>query len=72
MFLVRRIGIFEAKTKLSALVAEIMSQGEVIQITKHGRAVAELRPPSAQTSSPLRGSASGSNFWMADDFDEPL
>ena len=68
----RRIGIFEAKTKLSAIVAEIMSEGGVFQITKHGRTVAELRPPSGQPVAPHRGTASGPGFWMADDFDDPL
>ena len=68
----RRIGIFEAKTKLSAIVAEIMTEGRIFQITKHGRAVAELRPPSSSPSQPLRGSASGPGFWMAEDFDEPI
>ena len=68
----RRIGIFEAKTRLSAIVAEIMSQGEIFQITKHGRAVAEIRPPSNELTKPQRGSASGPGFWMAEDFDDPL
>ena len=68
----RRIGIFEDKTKLSSIVAEIMTDGEVFQITKHGRTVAELRPPTPQPNLPRRGMASGSGFWMADDFDEPL
>jgi len=69
---VRRIGIFEAKTKLSAIVAEIMAEGEVYQITKHGRTVAELRPPSSAPARPRRGAASGAGFWMAEDFDDPL
>ena len=68
----RRVGIFEAKTKLSAIVAEIMAEGEIFQITKHGRAVAELRPPSALPSAPQRGAAHGPGYWMADDFDDPL
>ena len=38
----KRVGIFEAKTRLSSLVAEIMAEGEVFQITKHG-----LQPPLA-------------------------
>lgn len=49
-----------------------MTDGEVFQITKHGRTVAELRPPTPQPNLPRRGMASGSGFWMADDFDEPL
>ena len=68
----RRVGIFEAKTKLSALVAEIMAEGEVFQITKHGRAVAELRPPTAEPAQPRRGAARGTGYWMSDDFDDPL
>ncbi|HCQ33824.1 MAG TPA: type II toxin-antitoxin system prevent-host-death family antitoxin [Verrucomicrobiales bacterium] len=68
----RRIGIFEAKTKLSSLVAEIMTDGEVFHITKHGRTVAELRPAGPQPNLPKRGMARGSGFWMAEDFDEPL
>ena len=68
----RRIGIFEAKTRLSAIVAEIMAEGEVFQITKHGRPVAEIRPPTSVPAHPQRGAASGPGFWMADDFDEPL
>ena len=68
----RSIGIFEAKTRLSAIVAEIMSEGKIFQITKHGRAVAELRPPASDPAQPQRGAASGPDFWMADDFDDPL
>ncbi|MDE0593814.1 MAG: hypothetical protein ABGZ49_05670 [Akkermansiaceae bacterium] len=49
-----------------------MSEGEIFQITKHGRAVAELRPPTSDPAQPQRGAASGPNFWMADDFDDPL
>lgn len=68
----RRIGIFEAKTRLSAIVAEIMAEGEVFQITKHGRTVAELRPPISTPPRRQRGSARGPGFWMSDDFDDPL
>ena len=68
----KRIGIFEAKTRLSALVAEIMAEDEVFQITKHGTAVAELRRPVASLPAPRRGAERGRGFWVADDFDEPL
>jgi antitoxin (DNA-binding transcriptional repressor) of toxin-antitoxin stability system len=68
----KRVGIFEAKTRLSALVAEIMSEGETFHITKHGNTVAELRPPRAQTATPRRGAARGPGFWISNDFDEPL
>ncbi len=68
----KRIGIFEAKTRLSALVAEILAEGEVFHITKHGNTVAELRPPLSAIPTPQRGSARGRGFWIADDFDDPL
>ena len=68
----KRVGIFEAKTRLSSLVAEIMAEGETFQITKHGRAVAELRPPHAEAARPQRGVARGPGFWIADDFDDLL
>jgi antitoxin (DNA-binding transcriptional repressor) of toxin-antitoxin stability system len=68
----KRIGIFEAKTRLSAVVAEILAEGEVFHITKHGNTVAELRPPLASVPSPRLGSLRGRGIWMADDFDEPL
>ena len=42
----REIGMFEAKTHLSALVDEV-ARGETILITKRGRAVARLTPPEA-------------------------
>jgi prevent-host-death family protein len=38
------IGAFEAKTRLSELL-ERTEQGEVFQITKHGRPVGKLVPP---------------------------
>jgi len=38
-------GAFEAKTHLSALLARVEA-GETITITKHGRPVARLVPPS--------------------------
>ena len=68
----KRIGIFEAKTRLSALVAEILAEGEVFHITKHGNTVAELRPPMAKAPAPRLGSLRGRGFWMADGYDEPL
>lgn len=41
----REVGAFEAKTHLSELLAAVEA-GERIVITRHGRAVAELRPVS--------------------------
>ena len=43
----RRIGAFEAKNKLAALL-ELAERGEEIVITKRGRAVAKLGPANAR------------------------
>ncbi len=42
----RKVGAFEAKTNLSALL-DAVAQGETITITKRGRPVARLVPPEA-------------------------
>jgi prevent-host-death family protein len=39
----RSVGAYEAKTHLSALLAEV-ERGEEVEITKHGRVVARLVP----------------------------
>ena len=39
----RRVGAFEAKTHLSALLEEV-ARGEEVVITRHGKAVARLVP----------------------------
>ena len=44
----RSIPVVEAKAHFSALLAAVEA-GEQIAITRHGRAVARLLPPSAQT-----------------------
>ncbi|MHB8116504.1 MAG: type II toxin-antitoxin system Phd/YefM family antitoxin [Acidithiobacillus ferrivorans] len=41
------IGAYEAKTHLSEIL-ERVRKGECFTITKHGQAVAELRPPVGQ------------------------
>ncbi|BDS08229.1 hypothetical protein NT6N_32690 [Oceaniferula spumae] len=64
----KTIGLYDAKTKLSALIAEIEASGETIQLTRHGKVVAELSPPTP-VSSPVRGCLKSANFSMADDFD---
>ena len=43
---VETIGAFEAKTRLSELLEKVQ-RGQVFQITKRGKAVAELRMPSS-------------------------
>jgi prevent-host-death family protein len=42
---VAEVGAYEAKTHLAALLDRV-ERGERITITRHGRAVAELVPPS--------------------------
>ncbi len=42
----RRVGVLEAKTILSALLDEVETTGEAIVITRHGKAVARLSPES--------------------------
>lgn len=43
----RQVGLFDAKTHLSALVDRV-EQGEEIVITRHGATVARLVPPAQQ------------------------
>lgn len=40
----REVGILEAKTGLSGLVAEVERTGEEIVLTRHGRAAAKIVP----------------------------
>lgn len=42
----REVGILEAKTGLSGLVAEVERTGEEIVLTRHGRAAAKIVPVS--------------------------
>ena len=44
----KEVGLYQAKTQLSALVAEVAATGEGIALTKHGEVVAELHPPANQ------------------------
>lgn len=64
------ISLYEAKTQLSTLLREVEG-GAVITITRHGKAVAELRQPVTKNRA-CRGSLKSPNFYMADDFDAPL
>jgi len=65
-----RVGAFEAKTHLSQLLDAVES-GERIVITRRGKPVAELSPPSKKKCA-RRGCAKGPGFYMAPDFDAPL
>ena len=64
------IGAFEAKTRLSELL-ERVQRGHVYRITKRGRPVAELRPPSTKAHRPTFGEDRG-RVVVGDDFDEPV
>lgn len=65
------VSLYAAKTQLSTLLREVES-GAVITITRHGKAVAELRGIAAERPRPRAGSLKSPNFYMADDFDAPL
>ena len=65
------VSLYEAKTQLSTLLREVES-GAVITITRHGKAVAELRGVAAERPRPRAGSLKSPNFYMAEDFDAPL
>ena len=62
----KEVGLYQAKTQLSALVAEVAATGEGA-LTKHGEVVAELHPPANQA--PKRGCLKSAKFRMASDFD---
>ena len=51
----KTIGLFEAKTRLSALCARVSGTGEEVLITRRGRPVARLVPPRK----PVRRSPAG-------------
>ena len=64
------VSLYEAKTQLSTLLREVEG-GAIITITRHGKAVAELRQPVTKNRA-RRGSLKSPNFYMAEDFDAPL
>jgi len=67
-----RVGTFEAKNKLSALL-ERVSRGEVIEITRRGKPIAELRPISPpKVCVPKFGSEKKLVKFISDDFCEPI
>lgn len=67
-----KIGTFEAKNKLSALLDRVV-QGETIQITRRGKPIAELKPvPEKELVKPRFGSETDLVQFIADDFQEPL
>ena len=65
----KQVGLYEAKSKLSALVSALIESGDPVSLTKHGQVVAELRLPSS--SPPSRGSMATEDFYISPDFDQP-
>ena len=65
----KEVGLYEAKSKLSALVSALIESGDPISLTKHGQVVAELRAPSSTP--PCRGSMASDEFFISPDFDQP-
>jgi antitoxin (DNA-binding transcriptional repressor) of toxin-antitoxin stability system len=68
---IAEIGAFAAKTKLSALLAQV-EKGRSFYITKHGRRIAEMRPVSRKRPRAKFGSGKGTVLHLAPDFDAPL
>ena len=66
----REIGAFEAKTHLSALLAQV-ARGRTFVIMRHGRPVAELRPSPPVAERPSFGCDRGAVI-VHDDFDAPV
>jgi len=66
----KQVGLYEAKSKLSALVSALIESGDPVSLTKHGQVVAELRLPSSST--PSRGGLASQDFFISPDFDLPL
>lgn len=65
----KEVGLYEAKTKLSALVAEVEKSGESIMLTRHGKAVAQISPPVQQVVRKA-GCLYSPDAFISDDFDD--
>ncbi|MCW1883224.1 type II toxin-antitoxin system Phd/YefM family antitoxin [Luteolibacter flavescens] len=65
----KEVGLYDAKTRLSALVAELESGGEPIAFTRHGKIVAELHPHRPAVA-PKRGCLKSADFYISSRFDE--
>lgn len=66
----QKIGAFEAKTRLSELLAQV-GRGRTFVITRRGRPIAELRPV-AGDGPPLAFGCDKGTVVIGDDFDAPL
>jgi len=65
----KEVGLYDAKTKLSALVAELETGGEPIALTRHGKIVAELHPHRPAVA-PKRGCLKSTDFYISPSFDD--
>jgi prevent-host-death family protein len=65
---ITEVGAFEAKTKLSSLLAQV-ERGKSFYITKHGRRVAEVKPVAPKRPRPKFGSGKHTILYLAPDFD---
>ncbi|HET7076551.1 MAG TPA: type II toxin-antitoxin system Phd/YefM family antitoxin [Chloroflexia bacterium] len=45
----KSIGVRELKANLSEILREVDENGQVVEVTRHGRVVARLLPPQAET-----------------------
>ncbi len=68
---ITEIGAFEAKTKLSSILAQV-EKGKSFYITKHGRRVAEVKPVEKKRPCAKFGSGKHLITYIAPDFDAPL
>ena len=68
---IAEIGAFEAKTKLSSILAQV-EKGKSFYITKHGRRVAEVKPIEKKRPRAKFGSGKHLITYIAPDFDAPL
>ena len=67
----KKVSLAEAKAHLSSLLDDV-EQGELITITRHNVAVAELRPVARPEERPRPWGLAQGTFEVPDDFDAPL
>ena len=63
------IPVAEAKAKFSEMIKRAEA-GEEVAVTRHGKVVARLVPPSSPRPRSILGIWKDREVWMADDFDE--
>ena len=68
---VRQVSLSHAQRHFSSLLAEV-ARGQIFEITRRGKPIAELRPFSPPTPKRELGFAAGLITYMASDFDAPL